>query len=109
MEGIFLYFVGAAGSGKSSLTNGFKLWMDRMGYDTATINLDPGVEHLPYAPDIDVREWFALSDVMEEYGLGPNGAQILAADMIALRTEEMREMVEEINSDYILTVFSRRN
>ncbi len=102
MEGIFLYFVGAAGSGKSSLTNGFKLWMDRMGYDTATINLDPGVEHLPYAPDIDVREWFVLSDVMEEYGLGPNGAQILAADMIALRTEEIREMVEEVNSDYFL-------
>jgi GTPase SAR1 family protein len=102
MESIFLYFVGAAGSGKSSLTNGFKLWMDRMGFNAATINLDPGVEHLPYAPDIDVREWFVLSDVMEEYGLGPNGAQILAADMIALRTEEVRGIVEEINADYFL-------
>lgn len=99
---MFLYFVGAAGSGKSSLTHGFKLWMDRMGYDAAAINLDPGVEHLPYSPDIDIREWFVLSDIMEEYGLGPNGAQIVAADMIALRTGEIKELVDEINSDYFL-------
>lgn len=102
MEGIFLYFVGAAGSGKSTLTHGFKLWMDRMGYDAATVNLDPGVEHLPYSPDIDVREWFVLSEVMEQYSLGPNAAQIVAADMIALRTGEIKVLVDEINSDYFL-------
>ncbi len=73
-----------------------------MGYDAATINLDPGVEHLPYGPDIDVREWFVLSDIMEEHGLGPNAAQIVAADMIALRTDEIKEQVDEINSDYFL-------
>ncbi len=102
MEGIFLYLVGAAGSGKSTLTHGLKLWMDRMGYDAATINLDPGVEHLPYSPDIDVREWFVLSEIMEEYGLGPNAGQIVAADMIALRSGELKELVDEANSDYFL-------
>lgn len=102
MEDIFLYFVGAAGSGKSTLTHGFKLWMDRRGYNAATINLDPGVEHLPYSPDIDVREMFLLSDVMEEFSLGPNAAQIVAADMIALRTTEIKELVDDLNSDYFL-------
>jgi len=102
MEPIFLYFVGAAGSGKSTLTQSFKVWMDKMGYSASTINLDPGVEHIPYPADVDVRDWFSLYDIMEEYGLGPNGAQIVAADMIALRAKEISEIVEEINTDYIL-------
>lgn len=102
MDTTFLYFVGAAGSGKSTLTYGFKLWMDQMGYDAATINLDPGVEKLPYSPDIDVREWFVLTDIMEDYGLGPNAGQIVAADLIALKAQEIKQLVEDINSDYFL-------
>ncbi|UCF09187.1 MAG: ATP/GTP-binding protein [Thermoplasmata archaeon] len=99
---VFLYFVGAAGSGKSSLTHAFKLWMERMGYHAATVNLDPGVAHLPYSPDIDIREWFVLSEIMEEYGLGPNGAQIVAADLTALRAGEIKALTDEISSDYFL-------
>ncbi|UCE36916.1 MAG: ATP/GTP-binding protein [Thermoplasmata archaeon] len=102
MEGVFLYFTGCAGSGKSTLTQSFKVWMDKMGYNATTINLDPGVERIPYPADIDVRDWFTLSDIMEEYGLGPNGAQIVAADMIALRAGEIRELVNEMESDYCL-------
>ena len=102
MEPIFLYFVGTAGSGKSSLTHAFKLWMDRMGYNAAAINLDPGVAHLPYSPDIDIREWFVLSEIMDEYGLGPNGAQIVAADLTALRAGEIKTLTDELSSDYFL-------
>lgn len=102
MEPIFLYFVGAAGSGKSTLTQSFKVWMDKMGYSASTINLDPGVEHIPYPADIDVRDWFGLSEIMEEFGLGPNGAQIVAADMIALRAEEIADIVENLSCDYVL-------
>jgi GTPase SAR1 family protein len=102
MEPIFLYIVGAAGSGKSSLTHAFKLWMDRMGYNAAAVNLDPGVAHLPYSPDIDIREWFVLSDIMEEYGLGPNGAQIVAADLMALRSGEIKSQTQDLSSDYFL-------
>jgi GTPase SAR1 family protein len=39
---------------------------------------------------------------MEEYGLGPNGAQIVAADMVALRATEIAELVDEFKSDYVL-------
>jgi GTPase SAR1 family protein len=102
MDPIFLYFVGAAGSGKSSMTQSFKVWMDKMGYSASVINLDPGVENLPYPADIDVREWFNLVEIMQEYNLGPNGAQIVAADMIALRAGEIRQIVDDISSDYIL-------
>lgn len=102
MGPIFLYFIGTAGSGKSSITSAFKLWMDRMGYNAACVNLDPGVAHLPYSPDIDIRDWFVLSEIMEEYGLGPNGAQIVAADLTALKAGEIREHTAELSSDYFL-------
>jgi GTPase SAR1 family protein len=102
MEPTILYFVGPAGSGKSTLTQAFKVWMDNMGYKATTINLDPGVAHLPYPADVDVRDWFGLSDIMDEYGLGPNGAQIVAADMVALRATEIAGVVDEFKSDYIL-------
>jgi GTPase SAR1 family protein len=102
MEGIFLYFVGPAGSGKSTLVRSLRLWMESKGYDSATINLDPGVEILQYEADIDVRDWVRLVDIMDEFGLGPNGAQIAAADMIALNVDAIREPVEKINSDYYL-------
>ena len=97
-----LYFIGTAGSGKSTLTNAFLLWLQNQGYDGVTVNLDPGVDKLSYAPDVDVRDWIKLSEVMEEYGLGPNGAQVAAADMMALNIKEIAQVVEGFNTDYVL-------
>ncbi|HNU35906.1 MAG TPA: ATP/GTP-binding protein, partial [Methanomassiliicoccales archaeon] len=47
----FIYFVGTAGSGKSSLIYAFQEWLTLQGLDSVIINLDPGVEHMPYQPD----------------------------------------------------------
>jgi hypothetical protein len=66
------------------------------------LNLDPGALDLPYEPDIDVREWITLGDVMEEYGLGPNGAQIVCADMLALEIHKVKEALKEVNCDFVI-------
>jgi GTPase SAR1 family protein len=97
-----LYFVGTAGSGKSTLTNAFQLWLNNQGFDAMTVNLDPGADTLMYAPDVDVRDWIKLSEVMAEHGLGPNGAQIAAADMIALNIREISQVVAGFDTDYVL-------
>lgn len=97
-----LYFVGTAGCGKSTLTYAFQLWMQNQGFDAITVNLDPGVEELLYNPDVDVRDWVDLGDIMKEYGLGPNGAQIAAADMMALNIKEISEVVAGFDTDYVL-------
>ena len=99
---IFLYFVGTAGSGKTTLTYAFQQWMNLQGYDAITVNLDPRVEKLNYAPDVDIRETISLSGVMEEYNLGPNGAQIVCADLLALKVNEVKEIVDGFDSDYVL-------
>lgn len=102
MNNIFLYLVGTAGSGKSMLTYSFQEWMRLQGYDAVTVNLDPGVEQLNYSPDIDVREWLSLRQIMEEYGLGPNGAQIVCADLLAFKMEEVKKEIEKYETDYFL-------
>lgn len=99
---INLYFMGTAGSGKSTLTAAFQSWMSQHGYDAITVNLDPGAEKLQYPADIDVREWISLPEVMDTYGLGPNGAQIVCADLLALKALEIKEVLDEFDADYAL-------
>jgi len=97
-----LYIIGTAGSGKSAMTGAFQSWMHTQNLDVVTLNLDPGAETLPYSPDIDVRDWVVLKDVMEEHGLGPNGAQILCADLVALNVKEVVELMEKFDTNYFL-------
>jgi GTPase SAR1 family protein len=99
---IFTYMVGTAGSGKSSLTNAYREWCLRHHYNAITVNLDPGVVDLPYAPDVDVREWISLEEVMADYGLGPNGAQVVCADLLALNATEIAERIDAFRTDFVL-------
>jgi hypothetical protein len=97
-----VYFIGTAGCGKTTLTNAYLTWLQNQGFDGITVNLDPGVDSLLYAPDVDVRDWIKLSEIMEQYGLGPNGAQIAAADMLALNIKEIAQVIAEFDTDYVL-------
>lgn len=99
---VFVYVVGTAGSGKSRFTAAFARWLKERGLDSVTVNLDPGAEALPYGPDVDIRDWIRLSDVMDQYELGPNGAQVMAADLIALRVGEIQGVLEGFRTPYVL-------
>ncbi len=97
-----LYFIGTAGSGKSTMVYAFQLWMNSQGLDCVTVNLDPGAETLSYAPEVDVRDWVDLPTIIQEQGLGPNGAQVAAADMLALNAKEIAEVLETFDTSYFL-------
>jgi GTPase SAR1 family protein len=97
-----VFIVGMAGSGKSLLTSSLKEWLKLKGQNVAALNLDPGATLLPYAPDIDVRDLINVEDIMHNYELGPNGALIMAADLIADHIDELRESVEEASPDILL-------
>ena len=98
----FVYFVGTAGSGKSTLVKSYRDWLGNNGIDCMTINLDPGVDMLPYDADIDIREWVALDEVMGEYNLGPNGAQIVAADLMAVNIKKLTDLLDGVRPEYVL-------
>jgi len=97
-----LYFLGTAGSGKSTMVHAFQQWMNSQGLDCVTANMDPGAETLQYSPDLDVRDYVRLDEIMKEQDLGPNGAQVAAADMIAMNAQELAEVLETFATSYIL-------
>ncbi|MDR2866280.1 MAG: ATP/GTP-binding protein [Methanomassiliicoccaceae archaeon] len=97
-----IYFVGTAGSGKSSLVSAYKEWLDMNGIDSIVVNLDPGADALPYPADIDIREWINLQEVMDEYALGPNGAQVVCADLMAMNIEKLTDAISGYKTKYVL-------
>jgi GTPase SAR1 family protein len=97
-----VFIIGTAGSGKSRLTAAFGKWLQMSKQDVATINLDPGVSDLPYSPEVDVRDYVDIADLMERYHLGPNGALVMAADLVADQIEEITKEIEELQTDIVL-------
>jgi len=88
-----IVFAGMAGSGKTSIVSHYSKWLrTSLLARVACVNLDPGVEALPYIPVFDIRKYFTLTDLMKKYGLGPNAAFLKSAEMISHLTDEiMRE------------------
>jgi GTPase SAR1 family protein len=99
---IFLYLIGTAGSGKSTLAHTLKEWADIHGIDAIVVNLDPGAENLSYSPEIDIRDWISLEEIMDTHGLGPNGAQVACADMVALNIRDIKNSIEKFKTDFII-------
>lgn len=98
----YIYFIGTAGSGKSSLVQAFAEWLNSNGINNIVVNLDPGAEFIPYAPDVDIRDWVHLDEIMRDYSLGPNGAQIVASDLMAVNSREWVPVVNKMETDYCL-------
>jgi GTPase SAR1 family protein len=97
-----VFIVGTAGSGKSLLTAAFGDWLKISKQDVAIVNLDPGVFTLPYSPEVDVRDYVDMGDIMEKYHLGPNGALVMAADLVADEIEKLTKEIEELQADIVL-------
>ena len=96
------FIIGTAGSGKSLLVSSFSDWLKLKKQNVITVNLDPGVVNTPYAPDVDVRELISIDELMDKYELGPNGALIMAADLIATEIDSIKREIEDFNADYVL-------
>ena len=98
----FTYFIGTAGSGKSTLTASFIEWLRDHELDAIAVNLDPGVRNLPYTPDVDARDYIKVEDVMLNFDLGPNGALIASVDMLTGKIDKIKEEIEDLNPEYVL-------
>jgi GPN-loop GTPase len=97
-----IYITGTAGSGKSLLTSNLLQWYIDHDNFPITLNLDPAVSELPYLPDVDIRDHIDISNIIDTYGLGPNGAIIMAHDLISTKIQDIQLEVDELNPDYIL-------
>ena len=100
MKAIFV--TGTAGSGKSMLTSKILEYYQTNGVFASVLNLDPGVESLPYRPDVDVRDYVDIVQIMKQYDLGPNGSIIMANDLIASKIDDIQNEIHGVNPDYLI-------
>lgn len=97
-----IFVSGTAGSGKSVLSSKLHEYYAKNGAFAAVLNLDPGVENLAYTCDIDVRDYVDYVSIMQQYDLGPNGAMVMANDLIASKIDEIQNDVNKVNPDYLI-------
>ena len=97
-----IFVSGTAGSGKSLLSSKLYEYYTKNGAFAAVLNLDPGVEKMPYTCDIDVRDHIDYVSIMQQYELGPNGALIMANDLIASKIDDIQNEVNKVNPDYLI-------
>ncbi|QDZ24495.1 GPN-loop GTPase [Chloropicon primus] len=94
--------MGMAGSGKTTFVqrciahlhqkaNGMKEEDVCLPY---VINLDPAVTHVPYEANIDIRDTVHYKELMQEYGLGPNGGLLTAVNLFATKFDQVVELCE---------------
>jgi hypothetical protein len=97
-----IFVTGTAGSGKSMLTSKILEYYQKNGVFASVLNLDPGVESLPYRPDVDVRDYVDIVQIMKQYDLGPNGSMIMANDLIASKIDDIQNEINGVNPDYLI-------
>jgi len=98
----YIFITGPAGCGKSYLTYALINWLEDHGLDAISLNLDPAVDWLPYTPDVDIRDYITVSEVMKKYGLGPNGALIATMDLLINYLDNIKDDIESFKSNYIV-------
>ncbi len=90
--------VGVAGSGKTWTAYTLYEWFRNEDQDAYILNLDPGVDKLPYQPTFDIREYVDLWRVMDEYGLGPNGGLIVSMDLMVNYIEKINSVLRSLGT-----------
>lgn len=100
------YIIGPAGSGKTTFVKSMLEYLQNYNQEISviTINLDPAVQSLPYAPDIDIQDYITVDQVVKETGLGPNGAMIAATDRMVNYVEDLKYEINQYNDPEVVLV-----
>lgn len=103
--------MGPAGSGKSTYCHAMQEHCAAKVAGGAPIgtthvsvaNLDPAAEHFEYEPVFDVRDLINVTEVMEELGLGPNGALLYCMEYLLENLDWLHDELEQFgDDDYLL-------
>ncbi|KAK4688226.1 GPN-loop GTPase, partial [Tremellales sp. Uapishka_1] len=87
---------GPPGAGKSTYCHGMHQFLSALGRPVHIINLDPAVPNPPYPCSISITELITLDSVMDEYGLGPNGAMLYCIEYLEANFDWLVERLDEL-------------
>jgi GPN-loop GTPase len=84
-----------AGTGKTRLVQRLNSHLLSKEKNPYIVNLDPAVLEVPYQANIDIRDSLSYKTVMEEYGLGPNGAIITSLNLFSTKFDQILKVLEQ--------------
>jgi len=87
--------IGMAGAGKTTLMHRINLHVQERGLRGYFINLDPACRSVPFAANIDIRDTVNYKEVMQQYGLGPNGSILTSLNLFATRFDQVVDILEK--------------
>lgn len=94
---------GSPGSGKSTYCYGKYQLFNAIDRPIAVVNLDPANDTIPYPCAINISELITLKDVMDEYGLGPNGGMLYCMEYLEANYDWLEGKLKELGKDaYVL-------
>lgn len=59
------------------------------------INLDPAVRHVPFTPNIDIRDSVNYKEVMKQFNLGPNGGILTSLNLFSTKIDQVISLLEK--------------
>ncbi|KAJ7241698.1 cytoplasmic protein [Mycena haematopus] len=94
---------GSPGSGKSTYCYGKHQLCTALARPIHIVNLDPANDALPYPCAVDIAALITLKDVMDEHGLGPNGALLYCMEYLEANFDWLEERLRALRGDaYVL-------
>ena len=94
---------GSPGSGKSTYCYGKHQLFTALGRPISIVNLDPANDSLPYPCAINISLLITLEDVMENFGLGPNGGMLYCMEYLDKNFDWLEDRLKELGDDaYVL-------
>ncbi|MCJ1311483.1 hypothetical protein MMC25_005155 [Agyrium rufum] len=87
--------IGMAGSGKTTFMQRINSHLHSKREPPYVINLDPAVLHVPFSPNIDIRDSVNYKEVMKQYNLGPNGGILTSLNLFATKIDQILSLLEK--------------
>ena len=91
--------VGSPGSGKSTYCYGKHQLFTALNRPISIVNLDPANDNIPYPCAIDIASLITLQDVMDTYGLGPNGGMLYCMEYLDENFDWLDEKLKALGRD----------
>lgn len=91
--------IGMAGSGKTTFMQRIYSHIHTNKQTPYTINLDPAVHHLPFKPNIDIRDTINYKDAMKRYHLGPNGGILTSLNLFTTKFDQVLSLLFNRSSE----------
>ncbi|KAH0580417.1 hypothetical protein H2248_001920 [Termitomyces sp. 'cryptogamus'] len=94
---IAIITIGMAGAGKSTFVQRINSYLHSLDPPSPPyiLNLDPAVTHVPFDPNIDIRDTVNYAEVMKQYNLGPNGGILTALNLFTTKFDQVLGLVEK--------------